>query len=78
MKKTVWFALVCACLMLFAMVFDYWYNQRSHRVEFHTVSLTDIQNQMEFSSPVEYRDGLYLMTPFRRVELMTKILREIK
>lgn len=62
MKKTVFFALVCAFLMLSAMVFDYLYNQRFHRVEFHTASLTDIQNQMEFSAPVTYQDGLYLMT----------------
>ncbi len=62
MKKTVWFAFVCALLMLFAMVFDYLYNERVHRVEFHTVSSTDIQNQMEFTSPVMVQDGLYLMS----------------
>ena len=61
MKKTVWFAFCCALLIVFAMVFDYLYNERFHRVEFHTVSLTEIQNKMEFTAPVEYEDGLYLM-----------------
>ncbi|MBO5409546.1 MAG: hypothetical protein J6A61_09145 [Clostridia bacterium] len=62
MKKTILFSLVCASVMLFAMIFDYLYNERFHRVQFYKASLTDIQNQMEFSAPVEYRDGLYLMT----------------
>ncbi len=61
MKKTVLFAFVCALLMLFAMVFDYLYNDRFHRVEFHTVSLTDVQNVMEFCAPVEQKGPLWLM-----------------
>lgn len=62
MKKVVWFAFVCALLILGAMVFDYLYNDRFHRVEFHTVSLTDLQEKSEFSAPLIQDGNLTLMT----------------
>ncbi|MBP3448288.1 MAG: hypothetical protein J6K51_04655 [Clostridia bacterium] len=62
MKKVVWFSFVCAILILGAMVFDYLYNDRFHRVEFHTVSLTDLQEQCEFSAPLIQDGNLTLMT----------------
>ncbi|MBQ7792293.1 MAG: hypothetical protein IJ367_02230 [Clostridia bacterium] len=62
MKKVVWFAFVCALLILGAMVFDYLYNDRFHRVEFHTVSTHDVQNITEFSAPLTHQDGLCFMT----------------
>lgn len=62
MKKVVWFSLVCALLILGAMVFDYLYNDRFHRVEFHTVSLTDFQEKTEFSAPILQENGLSFIT----------------
>lgn len=62
MKKVVWFAFVCALLILGAMVFDYLYNDRFHRVEFHTVSTRDVQNITEFSAPLTHKDDLCFMT----------------
>ena len=62
MKKVVWFSFVCALLILGAMVFDYLYNDRFHRVEFHTVSLTDFQEKTEFSAPILQEDGIFFLT----------------
>ena len=61
MKKTILFGLLCVVLMLCAMVFDYLYNERFHKVALHTVALTDIQNKMEFSAPITKEENLYLM-----------------
>lgn len=61
MKKVVWFAFVCALIILGAMVFDYLYNDRFHRVEFHTASTREVQNVYEFSAPLVQLDNLCLM-----------------
>ena len=57
-----WFSFVCAILILGAMVFDYLYNDRFHRVEFHTVSLSDLQEKSEFTAPLMREGNLTLMT----------------
>ncbi|MBQ7791880.1 MAG: hypothetical protein IJ367_00080 [Clostridia bacterium] len=62
MKKVVWFSFVCALLILGAMVFDYLYNDRFHRVQFHTVSMQDVQNISQFSAPLTREDGFCFMT----------------
>lgn len=61
MKKTAFFALVCAIVILCSMVFDYLYNERIHRVQLYTVSLTDLREETGFTAPI-YREGnWYLM-----------------
>lgn len=61
MKKVVWFAFLCALLVLGAMVFDYLYNDRFHKVQFEPVSVIDYQNKSEFSAPLVHEGDLCLM-----------------